>query len=133
MRLPFPMKLSWGSHQVINWVRVHKYCADVLVGALEAFRDVVTAEVIEVNGWDSFGGLYHVRLKSGSKTQYSTHSWGMAIDINPHLGAMHEFPTQPTELVEAFEAAGADWGGDWPERNPAWPYDGMHWQFATGY
>ena len=133
MRLPFPMKLSWGSHQVIAWVRVHKECAEAMMGALETFRDSVGADLIEANAWDSFGGLYHVRLKGGSKTQYSMHAWGAAIDINPHLGAMHEFPTQPSELVEAFEASGAEWGGDWPLIYTGAPYDGMHFQFATGY
>ena len=133
MRLPFPMRLSWGTHQVINWVRVHKKCSEAMMGALEAFRDAVGADIIESNAWDRFGGLYHVRMKGGSKTEYSMHAWGAALDINPHLGAMGEVPAQPTELVDAFELSGSEWGGDWPTIYPGAPFDGMHWQYATGY
>jgi len=133
-RLPYPMRLSWRPHDPpIGHVQVHRKCSAAMIGALETFRDAVGRAAIEANAWDRFGGLFHVRLQTGAKHKYSIHSWGAAIDINPHLGAFGEFPTQPTELIEAFEASGASWGGDWPSLNPAWPYDGMHWQFATGY
>ena len=131
--LPFPMRLSWNPSRVIRRVAVNRLCAKAMMGALETFRDRVGAELIAANGWDHFGGIYNVRMKAGSRDQYSIHSWGAAIDVNPHLGPMHKPPQQPLQLVEAFEAAGAEWGGDWPSMNAAWPYDGMHWQFATGY
>lgn len=58
----------------------------------------------------------------------STHSWGIACDINPagnpvgHVGMLHP------GIVLAFEMTGFQWGGRWKSMR-----DDMHMQYATGW
>lgn len=133
LTLPFPMRLSWGDNPTVTTLKVHRRCGWAMIAALDQFRLSVGVEAIRENGWDMLGGCYNFRAQTGSKAYLSVHSWAAAIDINPHLGAFGVKPTQPPELVEAFEFYGAQWAGRWPEMNPAWPYDGMHFQFCSGY
>lgn len=51
----------------------------------------------------------------------SMHSWGVAVDIDPHLnkygtetGPLYDFP----EFVDVFESAGWSWGGRWRTPDP---------------
>jgi len=71
-------------------------------------------------------GAYNCRLKSGSTTQWSTHAWGIAIDINwnyEHLDCHNH--TIDARVAELFQGHRWYWGLAF--------CDAMHFQYATGY
>lgn len=81
--------------------------------------------------WDSrvLGGIwgYACRLQSGSTTVWSTHSWGIAIDINAsyeHVGHSHNH-TVDTSVAGVLQNHNWFWGLAFN--------DAMHFQYATGY
>lgn len=70
---------------------------------------------------------YTCRLKRGSKSQYSVHSWGAAVDINSayeHVGHAHSH-TVPAGLGKIWRDHRWVWGLDWR--------DAMHFQYARDY
>jgi len=131
-QLPFPMRLAWDKNKEVYRIRAHKLVGAVIVDALQEIRDYRGYHYLVENTLDILGGVYNFRFQHG--TDYlSTHAWGIAIDINTHLGEMGVKPTMPAFIVEAFKKRGFEWGGDWPGMNPKWPYDGMHFQACEGY
>lgn len=72
-------------------------------------------------------GAYNCRLKSGSTTQYSTHAWGIAIDINWNYETYGACTNNTVDAVVAqrFQSHGWYWGLNF--------CDPMHFQYATGY
>jgi len=82
---------------------------------------------LQENDWDRWGGCFNFRLKRGSN-ELSTHAWGIAVDINPHIAPFGGDPDkQPYFIVKAFERRGFEWGGRW-----SYP-DGQHFQACHGY
>ena len=76
----------------------------------------------------SFGGCFAFRpQETGSKL--STHSWGIAIDLNPETNLQAAVGDMDAGLIEIFRQAGFEWGGDWQGKTR----DPMHFQFCTGY
>jgi D-alanyl-D-alanine carboxypeptidase len=76
------------------------------------------------------GPVYHtVRASTRTNTKPSTHSWGIAIDLNPETNAQGTAGDMDAGVIEIFRGAGFKWGGDWEggTRDP------MHFQFCTGY
>lgn len=77
------------------------------------------------------GGGYSWRCIVGTG-RMSAHSFGLAVDLNPQLGAYWQWSkgvthpsqkTYPTEIVRIFENNGFVWGGKWRE------YDLMHFEY----
>lgn len=99
------------------------YCNKDLVKPLEtAFRNIITRGLSKkIKTWD---GCFNIRLKTGSriKTNWSLHSWAIAIDINAAWNGWKKQPQMSAELVKCFTDAGFIWGGTWT------PKDGMHFQ-----
>jgi hypothetical protein len=121
--LPWPLVLSWNHEQTVTRILCHKR----LVGT---FTDVFQA--IDAAGLrgkvKSYGGCFAFRSKrTGSKL--STHSWGIAIDLNPETNAMGSAGDMDAGVVEVFRNFGFKWGGDWPGKGK----DPMHFQYCTGY
>jgi peptidoglycan hydrolase-like protein with peptidoglycan-binding domain len=70
-------------------------------------------------------GVVGPRLKRGGNT-WSTHSWGVAIDLNAPWNAFGQSNFEMTkEFAQCFKDVGFVWGGDW-----SYP-DAMHFQYAT--
>ena len=124
-QLPFPMRLSWNKVSVQR-MRAHTFVGDAMVDALDEIGKRVGIEKLQELEWDMFDGCFCFRPKRG-QSELSVHSWGVALDINPHLGPMGEPSRQPDVIVKAFKDRGFEWGGDW--KVP----DGMHLQACTGY
>lgn len=131
-KFPFPMRLSWDSSRYMTHFSAHSLVGVFILDALREIRFYKGYGFLKDNGWDFCGGVYCFR-KMGSYPALSTHSWGIAIDINPHLGRYGEEPKMPQFIVDAFKKRGFEWGGDWPSKNPKWKFDGMHFQMCTGY
>ena len=76
----------------------------------------------------SYGGCFNYRSKYND-SRLSTHSWGIAIDLNPETNLPGTRGDMHPEIVEIFQSYGFEWGGSWKrrEKNP------MHFQWCTGY
>jgi hypothetical protein len=73
-----------------------------------------------------YGGIYNKRpIRGGSRP--STHSWGIAIDVNPHQNLLGTPGRMRAEVVQLFAQHGFTWGGLFRRQDP------MHFQYATGY
>ena len=74
----------------------------------------------------TFGGCLNIR-QTRNGTGWSTHSWGIAIDLNPTWNKQGEGSFElGEEIAKCFEEEGFIWGGRW---TGAW-VDAMHFQFA---
>lgn len=108
--------------QEVKRARCHKLLVE---NFLKAFQDVKNA------GFESqvknFSGIFNKRPQKGG-SRPSTHSWGIAIDLEAEkfpLGSSKRFPD---EIVAIFRSAGFSYGGDFQSRK-----DPMHFQFATNF
>ncbi len=73
----------------------------------------------------TYDGCFNVRYMRGAG-QWSTHSWGIAIDLDARWNrfGQHNFAMKE-EVARCFEEEGFVWGGRW--NRP----DAMHFQFCT--
>lgn len=122
--LPFPVRLAWGNPAPLaTKIRCHKVVAPAMVQVFQAVDRAGLRGSVR-----TFGGCYNYRPKrTGSRP--STHSWGIALDLNPATNAMGTAGNMDPRLVAVFREHGFKWGGDWTGRNK----DPMHFQFCTGY
>lgn len=126
-RLPYPLRLSWNPDQLIRYVLAHRLVGDAMMDALDEIGQVHGGRYLEQNQLNRFGGVYNPRLKRGLG-QLSTHTWAIAIDLNPEKAPLGADPSgQPGFVVEAFTKRGFMWGGEF--KRP----DGMHFQACRGY
>jgi LysM repeat protein len=122
-KLPFPMRLSWDPSKEVRSIYCHVELKEILP---EVFR------AIEIQGMKgkvkTYGGCFNFRSKRTSG-KLSTHSWGIAIDLNPETNAMGMRGDMYLGIVGVFKGFGFAWGGDWS----GYSKDPMHFQFCTGY
>jgi hypothetical protein len=80
--LPYPMRLAWDTDTVVTKMRCHRLVANRFVAI---FNDLLAhyglAELKRL-GIDLFGGCFSFRKMRGGN-DYSRHSWGIAIDLDP--------------------------------------------------
>ena len=82
LNLPYPMKLSWALQTKINSILVHPAIKRNLENVLLCIKADYTTDQIENLGLNLFGGCYNYR-KMRNGDDWSRHSWGIAIDIDP--------------------------------------------------
>lgn len=95
------------------------YCNKVMAPALNlAFATIVARDLeYRVLG---YGGCFNIR-RTRSRDTISTHSWGMAIDINPEqnpLGMAATPESMHPDLVDCFTEQGFIWGGLFRRQDP---------------
>lgn len=81
--LPYPMRIAWKPESSVNAIQCHKLIANPLSNVFADLKDYYGLARIKELGIDLFGGCVNVRLMRGSKTKWSRHSWGIAIDLDP--------------------------------------------------
>lgn len=90
IKLPYPMRIAWDLTKSVTRIQCHQLIADQL---LAVFNDLLIhygfAELQRL-GIDLFGGCVNVRLMRGSKTKWSRHSWGIALDLDPERNKLKE-------------------------------------------
>ncbi len=119
--LPFSIPLSWDPAKRATRLRCHK----LLVPVFEAlFQEIVDRGMRPLVR--TYGGCYCFRRMRGG-SRLSTHSWGIAIDLNPDTNPLGSQGDMAPELVELFEEFGFTWGGRFSRPDP------MHFQFCSGY
>ncbi len=129
--LPYPMALDWNKAQTIRAMTCHEKVAEPMLRIFRKLLAEYGIDELKRLGISEFGGCLNVRLKRGSKTAWSIHSWGCAVDLDPDRNGLRE-----TSKTARFAR---------PEYLPMWRiiegegavslgrarnFDWMHWQFA---
>ena len=121
--LPRPLMLSWDHSQFVTRILCHKKLVGTVTQLFKALDEPGVRGSVK-----SYGGCFAFRPKrTGSKL--STHSWGIAIDVNPETNPQGSAGDLDPAVVEVFRRFGFKWGGDWPGKVK----DPMHFQYCTGY
>jgi len=123
---PFPMHLSWKPDHLVRRFQAHVKVGLVIIDALKEIAAYKGEGYLEDNKLNYYGGCFNFRKMRGAD-KLSTHSYGIAIDINPHIAPFGRPGRQPDFIVKAFERRGFEWGGRWRYPDP------MHFQACTGY
>jgi len=89
INLPYPMRLSWDKKTTVNKMQCHKL---VVNNFTAVFNDILKhyglAKIQEL-GIDLFGGCFAFRaMRNGN--DFSRHSWGIAIDLDPDRNRLNE-------------------------------------------
>lgn len=126
--LPFPLRLGWDHSVEVGRVQMHEKVGPAFIDGLNEMGHYLSGDpqYLRRNDLDFWWGAFNFRLKRGYDNP-STHSWGIAFDINKHLGELGKEPEMPEWIVDIFEKRGFIWGGHW--NRP----DGQHFQACSGY
>ncbi|MFM9985592.1 MAG: M15 family metallopeptidase [Flavobacteriales bacterium] len=109
----------------LSKLRVHKKVADRFIDLFEAWKKAGL-----LNRVNTFDGCFYPRLIRGSATNLSTHSYGIAFDINASTNGLGKVPPLLNangcvrELVPIANDLGWYWGGHFSRM------DGMHFEIA---
>lgn len=123
VKLPFAIPLSWKPELNVRNLYCHKKLKKAFLTVFTEVENKGLRNMIK-----TFGGCFSYRSKRiGEKL--STHSWGIAIDINPESNRMGERGDLDPRVVEIFKRYGFSWGGEWSGSIK----DPMHFQYCTGY
>lgn len=130
LELPFPMRIAWNKSQVIRSFSVHRKVAEsagrVFANIARTYSDAERKSI----GIDLFGGALNVRKMRGG-SNYSMHSWGIAIDFDPERNSLHWNKSKARLAhpdANAFWKAWEDEG--WLSLGRARDFDWMHVQAA---
>jgi len=89
IKLPYPMSLSWDMDVKVTRMSCHKLIADKFLAVFNDLLDHYGYEKIVELGIDRFGGCFNFRKMRGG-SDYSKHSWGVAIDLDPVRNKLKE-------------------------------------------
>lgn len=82
IKLPYPMRLAWDKNTKVNTMRCHKLVAQNFTNVFNELLTHYGLAKIQELGIDLFGGCFNFRAMRGG-SDYSRHSWGIAIDLDP--------------------------------------------------
>jgi hypothetical protein len=123
VQLPFSLPLSWDLSKSVSRMTCHRRMVEIFASVF----GLVQAGGLQ-SKTSSFGGCFAFRQqRTGAKL--STHSWGIAIDLNPGTNAQGSSGDMDAGLIEIFHSVGFEWGGNWSGKTR----DPMHFQFCSGY
>lgn len=128
IKLPYPMKLAWDLDTKVTRMRCHKLVADQFLAVFNDILNTYGLERIQELGIDRFGGCFNFRKMRGG-SDWSRHSWGVAIDLDPSRNLLKETSRtarfarpEYREMIDIFYKHGFESLGR--EKN----YDWMHFQ-----
>lgn len=121
--LPFPIPYTGVPHPLVTRIYCHKKLADLFVQVFtEIQKQGLAGEIV------SYGGCFAFRSKRLS-AKISTHSWGIAVDLNPETNQQGTAGNMDLQVIKIFQSFGFKWGGEFSGKSQ----DPMHFQFCTGY
>ena len=130
VRCPWLLRDAWNKSQVRTHFEVHEKVADSLRLVLREIRKTYSTREIEDLGFDIFGGDYTARKMRGG-TQWSTHSWGVAIDFDPERNQLNWSRTRARLAHPDCEAFWQAWETQgWVSLGRSRNFDWMHVQAA---
>jgi hypothetical protein len=131
INLPYPMRLAWDKKVSVKKMSCHKLVAQNFTNVfneLLAHYGLAELQRLEI---DIFGGCFNFRAMRGG-SDFSRHSWAIAIDLNPEKNTLQMNYSQSqfskpeyAKLHEIFERNGFINLG-----KTKW-YDSMHWEVAS--
>ena len=89
IKLPYPMRLAWDKNTKVNTMRCHKLVAQNFTNVFNDLLNHYGLSKIQELGIDLFGGCFNFRSMRGG-SDYSRHSWGIAIDLDPERNQLKE-------------------------------------------
>jgi len=89
INLPYPMRLAWDKKTKVKTMRCHKLVAANFTNVFKDILEHYGLEKIQELGIDIYGGCFNFRKMRGGN-DYSRHSWGIAIDLDPERNLLHE-------------------------------------------
>jgi hypothetical protein len=89
INLPYPMRLAWDLDTQVHKMRCHKLVADKFLAVFNELMRVYGYKKIVELGIDIFGGCFNFRKMRGGN-DWSTHSWAVAIDLDPGRNKLKE-------------------------------------------
>ena len=122
-----PDKRGWGRPGNVPLTRINRWDG-VSVTMHSDIAELVSMlmDLSEASGYDVRQGEtwgYNPRKVAGTKV-WSTHAWGLAIDINALANRRGGQGDIPPEIVDLWRNHGFIWGGDWAYT------DCMHLEFS---
>jgi hypothetical protein len=90
IQLPYKMRIAWDLKTSVSRIQCHKLIAPNLQEVFKLLQIQYGYERIKELGIDLYGGCVNVRLMRGSKTKWSRHAWGIAIDLDPARNKLKE-------------------------------------------
>lgn len=87
--LPYPMRIAWDLDVKVSKMRCHKDVADNFLAVFNDLLKYYGYEKIVELGIDLYGGCFNYRKMRGG-TSWSTHAWGIAIDLDPARNKLKE-------------------------------------------
>jgi len=89
LSLPYPMILAWDRSVKVTKITCHKLVADKLKNIFDEILSVYGLAKIQQLGIDLYGGCFNYRKMRGGN-DWSRHSWGVAIDLDPERNQLKE-------------------------------------------
>lgn len=83
IQLPYPFRIAWDKDVTVQRMQCHKLAADRFKAVFSDLLISYGADKLKLLDIDLFGGCVNVRLQRGSKSKWSRHAWGIAIDLSP--------------------------------------------------
>lgn len=81
-KIPYKMKLAWDEEIIIETFQCNAKIVPNLDAIFNCVKLAYDSNSIKDLGLDLFGGCFNIRNKRGGSS-LSTHSWGIAVDIDP--------------------------------------------------
>lgn len=89
IKLPFRMRVAWAKGETVGSIQCHKLAAAPLLAVFTEILAVYGLAEIQRLGIDLYGGCYNFRPMRGG-TSWSTHSWGISLDLDPDRNLLRE-------------------------------------------
>lgn len=87
--VPYPMRIAWDRNKKIKRFQCHKLIAQRLLNVFNELLAHYGYDRIVELGIDLYGGCFNYREMRGG-ISLSTHSWAIAIDLDPDRNLLHE-------------------------------------------
>jgi D-alanyl-D-alanine carboxypeptidase len=82
--------LMWYEGNAIKTIQCHKLIANNLLAVFTELLQVYGIDKLNKLGITNYGGCFNYRLMRNSRARLSTHSWGIAIDLDPNRNTLKE-------------------------------------------
>lgn len=130
IEIPFDMFLAWSKSTRITKMTVHQRVAASALKVLQQVAQIYSADERHALGIDLFGGSLNVRKMRGG-SNYSMHSWGIAIDFDPERNGLNVHkPNARLSHPDAIDFWIAWESQGWLSLGRARDFDWMHVQAA---